>query len=133
MTAISQERLGLKPKELLESLKNNIDEFIKSKKTPTNFVEAYALMINNIIDNYKDSKIYCMSLLPFFYLTEKENEKYNQVIYDIANHFNLDVIDLHNKCKVEHNLTYFAENGYVHPNVTGMKEIFFCVKEKLIN
>ena len=118
--------------EIGEYDKDNINEFIKSKNAPTNFIEAYALMINNIISNYKDAKIYCMSLLPFINLTEKENKQYNQVIYDIVNHFNLDVIDLYHNCKVESNLTYFAENGYVHPNETGMKEIFYCVKDKLI-
>ena len=113
--------------------KNEIDNFIKSNKEPSNFNEAYALMLYNVKKNYKKSTIYACTLLPFKWISKERDEMFYDVMKNTIKHFNINLIDLHKDCDVTLTLDYFAEPGYVHPNINGMKKLKECVKSKLLN
>lgn len=122
-------RLNLEIKEFNEI---EIDNFIKSKQEPTNFNEAYALMLYNVINNYKDATIYAFTLLPFRWIDSKRNDMFYDVMKKTIKHFNINLIDLHKDCDVTLTFDYFAEEGFVHPNKKGMEAIKECVKRKLL-
>ena len=112
--------------------KEEINSFIKSNQEPKNFVQAYSLMLHNIKTNYQYAKIYAFTLLPFKWISKESDDKYYDLMCKIINHFELEIIDLHKDCKVELTLEYFAEQGFVHPNVKGMVAIKECVKNVLL-
>ena len=100
-----------------------IDEFVKSKKQPKTFTEAYALMLYNLKYNYPNSVIYGFTLLPFAYVNKERENKIYEIMCKLLNHFNINIVDLHKDCNIKLNDTYFAEKGYIHPNEKGMNAI----------
>ena len=118
--------------EIGEYDKEEIDKFINSNKEPTNFAQAYALMLNNVKQNYKKAKIFAFALLPFRWISKESDDKYYDLMKKLINHFNLYIVDLHKDCNVELTLEYFAEGGFVHPNEKGMIAIKECVKNTLL-
>lgn len=106
--------------------KSQMDSYLQSQATPTNFVEAYAVMINNIINKYGKDGVFCFTLLPFTRVANSKTEQYNTVIKQIADYFDVKVVDLYNNCDVELNSGYFGETTYTHPNEAGMTAIANC-------
>ena len=103
--------------------KKEIDDFINSNNKPTNFNEAYALMLFNIKRNYPKAKLFGFTLLHFECLSKETNKIYYEVMVSLLKHFNVTIVDLHSDCKVTPSFDYFAESAFVHPNKYGMNEI----------
>ncbi|MBE5744044.1 MAG: hypothetical protein E7358_04950 [Clostridiales bacterium] len=85
---------------------------------PTNFAEAYAIMIHKMKERYKNADIFVMTspVIGRKYMPELLGE-YNQVMIDVANYFECPIIDLAN----------YKAYSYVdctvdgsHPNQRGM-------------
>ena len=113
--------------------KDTMDNYLKNQTVPQNFVEAYAVMINNIIKNYGKDGVFCFTLLPFTRVADTKTEQYNNVIKQIANYFDVKVVDLYTNCNVELNSKYFGEGTYTHPNSEGMIAIANCFIDVLYN
>lgn len=99
----------------------------------TIFSEAYAMMIHNIINNYKDAKVYICTLLPngtnTNYTLLKE---YNAMIRKIANEFKCGIIDFYNDSKItSDNYTTYMIDG-LHPNEKGHDMMTTCVNDVLL-
>ena len=103
--------------------KEDIDSFLLSNTKPSNFVQGYALMLNNIKNNYPKASIYCFTLLPFVYIEKQREEKMYEVMMKLFNHFNVNIVDLHKNCNIKSDLNFFAESGFIHPNKKGMNAV----------
>lgn len=102
---------------------------------PKNFTEAYIIMIHKIINNYENADVFCFTLLPNGVNKNYELLKeYNNNIKRIANHFNVEVVDLYSDSGIEESnyLEYSDEANGLHPDQRGMDAISETFKQSLI-
>lgn len=114
---------------------NNMDGTF-AYNAPTNFTEAYIVMIHKIINRYKNADIFCFTFVPNG--VNKDYvllEKYNDAIRKIAKQYNIDIVDLYNDSGINTS-NYNSFNGDLnglHPNVEGMDAIAKTFEEKMMN
>ena len=92
--------------------------------TPTTFAEAYAITIDKMINKYEDVDIYCFTLLPAANNPTEENLlKTNDIIRKVANHYNVNIVDLYNDSGItSSNWSNYLGDG-LHPKKAGMDAI----------
>ena len=107
-----------------------------SYATPTEFKDAYAIMIHKMLTKYNQSQIFIFTLLPEdMYSVDKNSwELHNKYIRDVAEHFNLPIVDL----AVDSGITWTNMHSYlhtdkIHPNEAGMDLITDCFLDVLID
>jgi len=98
-------------------------------KTPQTFAQAYAIMLHKIIVKYKNSDLFCFTVIP--YDTHKKVSEYNNVIRIISAQFNCNIVDLENYKELTNALENDLFGVTVHPNEKGMKLIADAFKETL--
>jgi len=92
--------------------------------TPKTFAEAYAIMIHKMIKKYPDADIFCSNFLPESAVAKKATaaqlEHGNDIVFKIADKFNLNKIDLYNTIEIPkaYSASYTADG--IHPNAAGM-------------
>lgn len=115
--------------DLLTLNKSSVGTYNGSTDTmPTDiktFREAYAIMLNKIITNYPEAKLYCCTLIPNHTYSPTNNvSKYtafNEAIKEVGTVFGAEIINL-SACGINaHNLlAYLPEDGgKLHPNPAG--------------
>ena len=86
---------------------------------PTNFGEAYAVMIYKMMQKYSNADVFCLTILDS---CDREIddvlEEYNNMIKFIANHYGCTVVDIYTETPLNDNATYYTDG--LHPNVIGM-------------
>ena len=93
--------------------------------TPTNFAEAYAIMMHKIINKYTDAKVYCTNSLPKEAFdkpfTDAQIKQFSDIIFGVADKFGINKIDLTNNLKVPatYSTSEYTADG-LHPNAKGM-------------
>ncbi len=99
---------------------------------PTTTCEAYAIMLDKIINRYADAEIYCMGMTARrspdkedSYADVGQPTTFNAELHKIINHFGATYVDLEN-CGIDADAdtfdTYMGD-GRVHPNALGMDKI----------
>ena len=93
--------------------------------TPTNFTESYIITIHKIITTYKNVKLFCFTFLPTNYVSRETIEQYNEVVRTVANHYNVEIVDLYSDSGINwSNYTeYYNDEKELHPNPIGMDKI----------
>ena len=93
------------------------------------FSQAYATMVYKIISKYKNADIYCCTL---FDTGVKPIEQFNNAIKNIAEYFEVKVVDFYNETNITGNniSTYTIDN--LHPNELGMIELSECLINHLL-
>ena len=93
--------------------------------TPTNFVEAYAIMLSKIKSNYKDANIYCFTLPPNGRTAASDPDyailkEYNNIIKTLASFYGINIVELYSDDAInESNYSSITGEG-LHPNSEGM-------------
>ena len=98
-------------------------------KTPATSAEAYAVMLHKIANTYKNSEIYCFTILPR--VSNKLSNAslisdFNESIIKIAEHQDCNVVDLYNDSGIKQNdqvIKRYLSDAYLHPNKKGMDAI----------
>ena len=81
-------------------------------------------MLHKVITKYNTADIYCMTLLPNGQTNAASLEQYNTAIRNVANHFNLSVVDLYNNSGITYtNKSSYLNSDNLHPIEAGMKKI----------
>lgn len=97
---------------------------------PTYFDEGYALMISKMKNAYPDADIFCFTLPECRNGKSELLARYNNAIKNIAEHYGLSVVDLH---ETEFSTNYTANTlDGLHPNIHGMDIITRAFTEALI-
>ena len=101
--------------------------------TPSNFGEAYAIMLHKMKSAYPDAQIFAMTLLPenLYSVDKIAWEQHNNAIRAAAVHYEIPVVDLAANCAI----TWDNYSGYmidkIHPTTAGMKLISDCIEAEL--
>lgn len=94
----------------------------------TEFADAYATMVHKMQKAYPEADIYLCTLDQY----NTELVSWNAVIKQIANAFDCNVVDFYNKTPINSsNLATYMVDGYLHPNATGMNEMYKVLKQSL--
>ena len=90
--------------------------------TPTNLTEAYIITVHKIITTYEDVNLFCFTLLPTDWAPHESIEPFNNVIRNVATHYNVEIVDLYNDSGItwENYEDYYFASARVHPNQLGM-------------
>jgi len=127
--------LGIYNEEIYNKIIQNNDGTF-SYLEPTNFNEAYAIMLHKITSTYDKADVYCFTLLPNGYNTNYSLlEEFNNSIRNIANHYNVKIVDLYKDSGIttSNYLDYSNDPTGLHPNANGMNAIFETFKKVLRN
>jgi hypothetical protein len=103
--------------------------------TPTTFAEGYFIMIHKIVNKYENADVYCFTVLPNGVKSDTTQlNGINDVIRNIADYFNVGLVDIHNDSGIADSLsTYMGSTAgrYLHPNQAGMDLITNTFVNKL--
>lgn len=128
--------LGTYNEEIYNNLIINNNDGSFSYATPTNFTEAYAIMLHKTISTYNKADVYCFTLLPNGYNTNYSLlEAFNNSIRNIATHYNVKIVDLYKNSGINSSnyLDYSNDPTGLHPNEKGMNIIYETFKKVLMN
>jgi len=103
--------------------------------TPTEFKDAYAIMIHKMLTKYDKSQILIFTLLPedMYSINKDSWNLHNKYIRDVANHFNLPIVDLADNSGITwSNMHDYLHTDKIHPNESGMDVISDTLVDKLI-
>ncbi len=101
--------------------------------TPVNFAQAYAIMVHKILQRYPNADVFCFTLSPITYKTDKAAlESLNDIIRAVAEHFGLPIVDLYTDSGItaDNAATYLAADK-IHPNQAGIDLITACFNRAL--
>ncbi len=101
--------------------------------TPVNFAQAYAIMVHKILQRYPNADVFCFTLSPITYKTDKAAlESLNAIIRAVAEHFGLPIVDLYTDSGItaDNAATYLAADK-IHPNQAGIDLITACFNRAL--
>ncbi len=93
-------------------------------KEPSNFAEGYAIMLHKIKTAYPNADVFLMNMMLGSVYDTEMVIKYNDIITKLADHYNMNLVDLYNS-KISEETTnekYFIGDN-IHPNKEGMKII----------
>ena len=113
---------------------SSIDE-IYDKETSTYigdlslFSHSYATMLHKIVTKYENADVYCCTIHNSY---RPNLYEYNETIKQVANYFNLKIIDFYNETNINPSTLSYYTYDYVHPNELGMEELYKCVKNNLM-
>ncbi len=100
---------------------------------PSNFAEAYTIMIHKMLQKYPDADIFCFTVMPISArVNQAQMESINTIIKGVANYFNLPIVDLYANTGVTwaNASEYLASDG-IHPNANGITCITNCFNTAL--
>ena len=119
-----------------ESLITDNGDGTFSYATPTEFKDGYAIMIHKMLTKYSDSQIFIFTLLPedMYSINKTSWDLHNKYIRDVANHFNLPIVDLAEDSGITwDNMHDYLHTDKIHPNEAGMDLIEKCFLETLLD
>ena len=114
----------------------NFDAIEADGFVASNFAEAYAVMIHNIVSNYTEAEV-MVCTLPDYAWNENDTTlaQFNEAIKSIAQHYGCIVIDLYANSGLNDS-TAASGNKTVdglHPNAAGFDMITDCIISELTN
>ena len=118
-----------------ENLITNNGDGTYSYATPTEFKDAYAIMIHKMLTKYEDAQILIFTLLPedMYSISKSSWDLHNKYIKDVANHFELPIVDLAADSGITWtNMHDYLHSDKIHPNQLGMDVITNALVDKLV-
>ena len=88
-------------------------------QSPANFAEGYAIMLHKIKTNYPNADVFLMNMPLRSSSASQILLNYNQIISDLATHYEMNLIDLFNSEISGSNYSPNSADG-LHPNQSGM-------------
>lgn len=99
---------------------------------PSNFAEGYFMMINKIVNNYQNAKVFTVNLPNRVETAPTLLVEYNKIIKDVSEYFSLPSVDLYSSRISGKDYVNYTDGDDLHPNKDGMEIIFNKVKETIV-
>ncbi len=103
--------------------------------TPTNFGQAYGILLHKMQNAYPNAQIFAMTLLPenLYSVDMAAWEQHNAHIRAAAEYYDVPLVDLAKNCDI----TWENYSGYmidkIHPTAAGMQLISDCIEGELLD